>query len=280
MDAHPRVVAKALQLMLPRARAMPVASARIGGDEQLAGVRSGSCPSPPTTAAARLQRTKVCRGQWRLRVAASHRVNQLLQRLLDAWLRLLDARSSGARTANPTALGPARFQLPAPLADGRARQACRVRNQSIASIPDSARFGGCPDTTSALIEIRLDRRVLLNDCRLEFKIASHQGSRIRNPSDDNVIYASLLMGDLIFSSSDVPSSSFGGVTSLRARLRRDLRARSSRRTDWRRLVRCHRSLRSAESGGLVPRRVGFGFPPTLLPSCHWVRPVFLCGSIH
>ena len=73
------------------------------------------------------------------RVAASHRVNQLLQRLLDARLRLLDARSSGARTANSTALSAARFQLPVPLVNRRARQSRRVRNQSIASVSDGTR---------------------------------------------------------------------------------------------------------------------------------------------
>ena len=92
------------------------------------------------------------------RVAASHRVNQLLQRLLDARLRLLDARSSGARTANSTALSAARFQLPVPLVNRRARQSRRVRNQSIASVSDGTRFRGRPDTTPALIEIRLDHR--------------------------------------------------------------------------------------------------------------------------
>ena len=125
--------------------------------------------------------------QRRLRVAASHRVNQLLQRLLDARLRLLDARSSGARTANSTALSAARFQLPATLEDGRARQSRRVRNQSIASISNGTRFRGRPDTTPALIEKRFDCGVLLNDCRFEFNIASHRGSRTQNPSDENVI---------------------------------------------------------------------------------------------
>ena len=66
---------------------------------------------------------------------------------------------------------PSRF----PIADGRARQSRRVRNQSIASISDGTRFRGRPDTTPALIEKRLDRRVLLNDCRFEFDIASHRG---------------------------------------------------------------------------------------------------------
>ena len=107
--------------------------------------------------------------------AARDRVNQFLQRLLDPRLRLLDPRSSGPRTANSTALGAARFELPAPLANRRARQPRRVRNQSIPSISDCARFRGRPDTATALIEIRLDRRVLLNDGRFKFKIASHQG---------------------------------------------------------------------------------------------------------
>ena len=132
--------------------------------------------------------------QRRLRVAARQRVNQLLQRLLDARLRLLDARSSGPRTANSTALSAARFQLPAPLADGRARQSRRVRNQSIASISDGTRFRGRPDTTPALIEKPLDRSVLLNDGRFEFNIASHRGSRTQNPSVENIIYASVLSG--------------------------------------------------------------------------------------
>ena len=132
--------------------------------------------------------------QRRLRVTASHRVNQLLQRLLDARLRLLDARlrlldarSSGARTANSTALSAAQFQLPAPLSDGRARQSRRVRNQSIASISDGTRFRGRPDTTPTLIEKRLDRRVLLNDCRFEFNIASHRRSKTQHPSDERII---------------------------------------------------------------------------------------------
>ena len=122
--------------------------------------------------------------QRRLRVTARHRVNQFLQRLLDARLRLLDARlrlldarSSGTCTANSTALGPARFQLTAPLAIRRARQPRRVRNQSIASISDGTRFRSGPDTTCALIKKRFDRSVLLNDGRFEFNIASHRGNR-------------------------------------------------------------------------------------------------------
>ena len=85
------------------------------------------------------------------------------------------------RTANSTALSAARFQLPAPLSDGRARQSRRVRNQSIASISDGTRFRGRPDTTPALIEKRLDCSVLLNVCRFEFNIASHRRSKTKHP---------------------------------------------------------------------------------------------------
>ena len=122
-----------------------------------------------------------------LRVAAGQRVNQLLQRLLDARLGLLDVGASRARAADSTELGAARFQLPAPLADSRTRQSGRIRHQRIASIPDGTRFRGRPYTTPALIEKRLDRRVLLNDRRFELKIASHRGIRTQSLKDGNVI---------------------------------------------------------------------------------------------
>ena len=59
---------------------------------------------------------------WRLRVATGLRVDQPLQCLLDAGLGLLDVRSSRARPADATDLSAARFELPAPLANRRARR--------------------------------------------------------------------------------------------------------------------------------------------------------------
>ena len=119
--------------------------------------------------------------QRRLRVATGHRVNQGLQCLLDSRLRLLNRRPSRARAPDAPALGCARFQLPASLADGRARQSRRVRDQRIASISDGPRFRGRPDTPPTLIEKSLYRRILLNDGRFEFKIASHRNSRTQYP---------------------------------------------------------------------------------------------------
>ena len=54
-----------------------------------------------------LRPTLACPSQRRLRVAASQRVNEPLQRLFDAGLGLLDTRAPRARTANAPGLGAA-----------------------------------------------------------------------------------------------------------------------------------------------------------------------------
>ena len=141
--------------------------------QQTAHRRRADLP-PPLRQRRRELRTTLARpSQWRLRVAASQRVNQPLQRLLDPRLRLFDARSSSPCTAHPTGLGPTTVQLPASRSNRRARQSRRIRHQRIASIPDRTRFRGCPDPTPALIEKRLDRSVFLNNGRFEFMITSH-----------------------------------------------------------------------------------------------------------
>ena len=107
--------------------------------------------------------------QRRLRIAASQRVNQLLQCLLDPRLRLLDAGPSRTRAADPTELSAARFQLSASRPDGRPGQTCRIRHQRIASIPDGTRLRGRPDTTPTRIEKRF-----------EFVIAPHETIETKN----------------------------------------------------------------------------------------------------
>ena len=130
--------------------------------------------------------------QRRLRVASSQRVNQPLQGLLDARLRLLDARASRTRSAYPSALHTARFQLPATRPDRRARQPRRIRHQSISSIPNGARLRSRPYPTTALVEKPFHRRVLLNDRRFQLEIASHGLSRTQYALDGNIIPVTLL----------------------------------------------------------------------------------------
>ena len=62
-------------------------------------------------------------------------------------------------------------------------------NLGIATIADGSRFRGGPYTASPFIEKPFDHRVLLSDCRFEFKIASHRGIETRIPENGNLICA-------------------------------------------------------------------------------------------
>ena len=55
-----------------------------------------------------------------------------------------------------------------------------------------ARFRSRPYPTTAFIEKRFDRSVLLNDRRFEFNIASHRISKTQNLKHGNLISAILL----------------------------------------------------------------------------------------
>ena len=115
VDAPPRLVSDLLLSVLPHARANSVATAR---KRRRVVVTSDSDPCfrrthLPTRLRQRrgeLRPTLARPPQRRLRVAASQRVNQLLQRLLDAPLRLLDGGPSNIRAASPTALNAATRQ--------------------------------------------------------------------------------------------------------------------------------------------------------------------------
>ena len=78
VDAQTRFVSELLQSVLPGTRAIPVAPARIGGDETTPEPRgSDTCPSSSTTGVARPQQTPACRGHARrsptLRCEPCHR---------------------------------------------------------------------------------------------------------------------------------------------------------------------------------------------------------------
>ena len=69
---------------------------------------------------------------------------------------------------------------------------CRVRRQCIASVSNGMQFRGRVYTTPVFIEIRPDRRVLLNDRCFQFTIAFHPNVETQQPVDGmNICVTSL-----------------------------------------------------------------------------------------
>ena len=103
----------------------------------------------------------------------------------------MGGRPAPGRRIRPDATAPDLY-LSAPCPDGRPRQPCRVRHQSIASVPDDTRLSGRPYPSPALIQDRFDRSVLLHDRGFEFEITSHGIIRAQIPKPGKLICATLL----------------------------------------------------------------------------------------
>src|SRR6266850_686864 len=127
--------------------------------------------------------------QRRHRIAAGERIGQLLQGILHARLRLLDAGTSASGATHPSRrLDPA-FDLPPAAANGLARQArCRA-DESVPAIADGPRLSRRPQTTRSLVEHRRDNRILRYDGGFQPLVSSHSTSKPQSLLAGEIVYA-------------------------------------------------------------------------------------------
>jgi hypothetical protein len=129
--------------------------------------------------------------QWRPRIATSKRVNQLLQRLLDTRLSVLDARSPRAGSTHSPGHLDAVLNLTVTVTNRLARQPSPVAPETSGSPPkpiarDSAATHRRPARSSGHWR---DSRVFLNGRRFQGNVSLHLDMTSQPSRNGNVIYA-------------------------------------------------------------------------------------------
>ena len=118
--------------------------------------------------------------QGRHGVAPGQRIDQRLQGVPKARLRVLEARTPRARTALTRGGRAATCQLLPASPNRQARQPGRCRHQRIAPIADGQRLRCRPHAATALVQDRRDRRVLSHKGSFQLEVSLHANSRPRN----------------------------------------------------------------------------------------------------
>ena len=139
-------------------------------------------------------------------VPACKRVHQCFERRHNAGLVLLDAGTASPRGSDAARRRPSARNLAAPLANRLPSQSSGRRDQGVSAIANGHRLGSRPPTTTALVEHRCHRDVLLNNGRFQIQVPLHAASMAGTLKDSNLI-AGRLLGSGVWTTISPPGNS-------------------------------------------------------------------------